>query len=77
MSKKINTIHVTPHSDGGWQVKRPDAERASYRTPTQSEGFDKARDIARREGLEVCIHGQNGQIRDKHSYGNDPYPPKG
>ena len=26
---------------------------------------------------ELLIHGQNGQIRERSSYGNDPFPPKG
>jgi hypothetical protein len=23
------------------------------------------------------IHGENGRIRERNSYGNDPHPPKG
>ncbi|MCA1979310.1 MAG: DUF2188 domain-containing protein [Thiobacillus sp.] len=26
---------------------------------------------------EVLIHGENGRIRERNSYGNDPHPPKG
>ncbi|MCC8195123.1 MAG: DUF2188 domain-containing protein [Deltaproteobacteria bacterium] len=74
---KSKSIHVTPHPEGGWQVKKGGAERASLRTDTQAEGFERARTIAQREGLELCIHRPNGQIREKNSYGNDPYPPKG
>ncbi|MCL6613478.1 MAG: DUF2188 domain-containing protein [Firmicutes bacterium] len=70
-------IHVTPHPDGGWQVKREGAERASVRTETQAQAFDRAREIAQRERGEVFIHRPNGQIRGRNSYGNDPYPPKG
>ena len=70
-------IHVTPHPKGGWQAKREGAERASGRTETQAQAFDRAREIARRERGEVFIHRPNGQIRDRNSYGNDPYPPKG
>lgn len=33
--------------------------------------------IAIKEKSEVVIHRPNGQIRDKDSYGNDPFPPKG
>ena len=25
----------------------------------------------------VVIHGKDGRIRSKHSYGNDPFPPHG
>ncbi|MDE0092409.1 MAG: DUF2188 domain-containing protein, partial [Oligoflexia bacterium] len=26
---------------------------------------------------ELSIHGRNGRIREKNSYGSDPFPPKG
>ncbi len=67
--------HVTPHPDGGWQVKGAGNDRATARTDTQAQAIDIARDIARNQGSEVVIHRPNGQIRDKDSYGNDPCPP--
>ena len=36
-----------------------------------------ARDIAINQRSEVLIHGENGRIRERNSYGNDPHPPKG
>lgn len=69
--------HVTPHPDGGWQVKGASNSRATARTSTQSDAIEIARDIARNKGSEMVIHRSNGQIRDKNSYGNDPFPPKG
>lgn len=69
--------HVTPHKDGGWQVKGAGNLRATARTQTQAEAIEKARNIAINKNSEVVIHGQNGRIREKNSYGNDLYPPKG
>ncbi|MBQ7766410.1 MAG: DUF2188 domain-containing protein [Lachnospiraceae bacterium] len=69
--------HVTPHPDGGWQVKGAGNTRATVRTDTQAEAIGIAREIARNQGAELVIHRPNGQIRAKDSYGNDPYPPKG
>lgn len=69
--------HVTPHTDGGWQVKGAGNIKATARTTTQSEAINIAREIARNQEAELVIHRPNGQIRDKDSYGNDPYPPKG
>lgn len=69
--------HVTPHKDGGWQVKGAGNSRATARTQTQAEAIEKARNIAINKNSEVVIHGQNGRIREKNSYGNDLYPPKG
>lgn len=69
--------HVTPNPDGGWQVKGAGNSKVTARTSTQKEAIKIARDIARVQQSEVVIHGRNGQIREKNSYGNDPFPPKG
>ncbi len=69
--------HVTPHPNGGWQVKGAGNERATVRTTTQTEAIAVARNIAINQGAEVVIHRPNGQIREKNSYGNDPFPPRG
>lgn len=69
--------HVLKHSSGGWQVKGAGNSRATKVTPTQVEARSVARAIAINQKSEVVIHGRNGQIRAKDSYGNDPHPPKG
>lgn len=68
--------HVVPHNDG-WAVKKSNSERASGIYDTQQEAFEQARKIAQNQKCEVSIHGKDGKIRRKHSYGNDPYPPEG
>lgn len=50
--------------------------RATVVTKTQREAISKARDIAINQRAEVVIHGVNGRIRNKNSYGNDPCPPR-
>lgn len=74
MAKKNQ--HVVPHNDG-WAVKGAGNIRATSTHRTQSEAITAAREIAIRQGSEMLIHGQNGQIRERNTYGNDPYPPKG
>lgn len=69
--------HVTPHPDGGWQVKAANAVRATKRTRTQAEAIQFARGIATNQHSEVVTHRPNGRIRAKDSYGNDPFPPRG
>ncbi|WP_157788649.1 DUF2188 domain-containing protein, partial [Vibrio cholerae] len=32
---------------------------------------------ARRQESEAFVHRKNGTIRERDSYGNDPFPPKG
>ncbi len=68
--------HVTKHPGGGWQVKGAGNEKATKVTETQKKAIDVAKDIAKHQKSEVVIHGTNGRIRDKDSYGNDPVPPK-
>lgn len=69
--------HVSPHPFGGWQVKGAGNSRATVRTDTQAKAISIAREIAKNQGSELIIHRPNGQIRDKDSYGNDPFPPRG
>ncbi|QSX24071.1 DUF2188 domain-containing protein [Priestia megaterium] len=69
--------HVTPRKDEGWQVKGAGNSKATSIHDTQKEAIDAAKKIAKNQGQEVVIHGKNGKIRAKDSYGNDPYPPKG
>lgn len=69
-------IHVVKNGNV-WQAKQENAQRSSGNFTTQRAAFERAREIAKNNGLEVAIHGLDGKIRDKHSYGNDPYPPKG
>jgi len=72
-----NFVHVTPRSDGNWNVIREGAERASSVQPTQGAAIQRAEEIAKREHGELLVHGENNLIRERSSYGHDPYPPKG
>lgn len=69
--------HVTPHKDGGWQVKGAGNSKATIRTQTQAEARLIAREISKNQSSELIVHGKDGRIREKNSYGNDPFPPKG
>lgn len=69
-------VHVTKHPYGGWQAKGAGNTKASKVAPTQKEAITAAIKIAKNQQSEVVIHGKDGKIRDKDSYGNDPVPPK-
>ena len=69
--------HVTPHPNGGWQVKAAGGKKATVVTTTQSDAIKIAKQIAKNQGSEMFIHNKQGQIRERNSYGNDPHPPKG
>lgn len=72
MSKK--DIHVAPHPDG-WAVKREGGERASSVHGRKEDALDAGRELARKDEVELVIHGRDGKIQDSDSYGNDPSPP--
>jgi adenine/guanine phosphoribosyltransferase-like PRPP-binding protein len=74
MAKKNQ--HVVPVGSGKWGVRGEGNGKITKITTTQSDAIVIARDIAKNQGSELVIHRQNGQIRDKDSYGNDPCPPE-
>jgi Uncharacterized protein conserved in bacteria (DUF2188) len=68
--------HVVP-SGGGWSVRRAGAAKASNTFATQDQAITRARELARNQKTELYIHGKDGRIRERNSYGADPHPPKG
>jgi len=68
--------HVVPHN-GDWAVRGAGNTRVTTVHETQREAIEQARTIAQNQGSELLIHGRNGQIRERDSFGNDPFPPKG
>jgi hypothetical protein len=73
---KAPTQRVTKRPDGKWQHKEDGAKRATKVTDTQKEATQSAVDTAKKKHTEVDIHGEDGKIRSRDSYGNDPHPPK-
>ncbi len=74
MSKGKNQ-HVVPVEDK-WGVKGEGNDKYTVITDHKFQAENKGREIARNQGSELIIHGKDGKIQDKDSYGNDPYPPK-
>nr|WP_192822773.1 DUF2188 domain-containing protein [Rufibacter sp. LB8] len=68
--------HIVRHPEG-WAVKGAGNERATRVTSTQAEAISIGRGIAVNQGSELIIHGKNGQIREKNTYGSDSHPPRG
>ncbi|WP_415155409.1 DUF2188 domain-containing protein [Maritalea sp.] len=74
MSKKGQ--HVVPNG-GKWSVRRAGATRATGTYATQQEAIEHAKVIARNQNTELYVHGRDGRIRERNSYGNDPSTVKG
>ena len=61
----------------GWAVKAEGALEPLAVFKTQSEAWEKAKSIARKERSEALLHGKNGLIRARNTYGYDPIRTKG
>jgi hypothetical protein len=68
--------HVVPHKNG-WAIKGAGNNKATKITSTQQEAINIARDISKNKKSELIVHNKKGQIRQKDSFGNDNFPPKG
>lgn len=69
--------HVTPNKNGGWNVKGAGNSKATANVSSQKEAIKIATEIAKNQKSEVVIHNREGRIREKNSYGNDPFLPRG
>jgi len=68
--------HVVPRPAGGWAVKNSGAARATRTFDTQAEAIKFGRSAAKKDNAEFYVHGKDGTIKQKDSYGRDPLPPK-
>ncbi len=73
----MNSHHVVPAQNGGWNVKKSGATKSSVHTNTKAEAISKGRAISKHQGTELFIHNKNGKISEKDSHGNDNFPPRG
>ena len=63
--------HVVSHGDG-WAVKAEGASEPLATFKTQSEAWEKAKSIARKERSEALLHAKNGHVRARNTYGYAP-----
>ena len=60
-------VHIELRDDA-WIVVREGNQRATSVHPTQSEAAESGRELARRDGAEFFLHGQDGHVREHHDY---------
>ncbi|EGJ12164.1 DUF2188 domain-containing protein [Rubrivivax benzoatilyticus] len=70
-----NNVHVVQR-DNGWGTLREGGQRATQVFDTQVQAIQAGRQMAQQGQGELLIRGQDGRIRARDSYGNDPCPPK-
>lgn len=67
--------HIVP-KNGEWGVRGETNTRLTSIHSTKAEAVAAGREIARNQNSELIIHGRDGKIQGRDSYGNDPCPPK-
>ena len=72
----VKNQHVVLH-EHGWAVLGEGNVRPSSVHPTQQLAEQAAIAIAKNQEAEVLVHGRNGRIRKRNTYGKDPFPPPG
>ncbi len=75
MARGKKNIHTVPYK-GKWAVIEEDSSIPLGIHGTQRNAVKHGREVAKERGVEHIIHGKDGKIQGRESYGNDPYPPK-
>jgi hypothetical protein len=71
-----NSHHVVPAPNGGWNVRKGGAERASKHFEKKEDAVKWGQEISKSQGTEFYIHKRDGTIERKSSPGRDPRPPR-
>jgi hypothetical protein len=69
---KQGDVHVIRGNNGGWQVRVEGKTRAQSIHNTQAEAAAVGKEIARRNKSELLVHGRDGKIRERSTFGHDP-----
>jgi len=73
--KNIHTVYNSGRHM--WENKKEGAEKPLSSHRTKENALDKGEKIAEKKQVEHFIHGKDGKIQERNSYGNDPFPPRG
>lgn len=79
MAQPRTVYHVVPDTDAGmWKVKKEGAKRASKTEDNKRPAVKWAKRTAKKnKPSEVVVHKRDGTIGPRHTYKDDPLPPKG
>ena len=70
------SVHIVP-DNGQWSTKVSGIKVPLQTHKTQALAIGHGKRVAKSLSTELIIHGRNGRIRERNSYGGDPYPPIG
>ncbi|WP_244789368.1 DUF2188 domain-containing protein [Cupriavidus pauculus] len=64
-------IHVVPAGENGWAVEAVGGGQREI-FDTQEAAIQAGTERAKKDKVELLIHGRDGQIRERNSFGHDP-----
>jgi hypothetical protein len=70
---KAGDVHIVRGNSGGWQVRIEGTARARSIHKTQAEAAKAGTLLARKNKSELLIHGRDGKIRERSTFGHDPH----
>ncbi len=74
---KKGDVHVVSREDNRWAVEVEGNSRASSLHDSQTAAASAGRTLAKRNESELLVHGKDGKIRERNTYGKDPRSSKG
>ncbi|MHB1086221.1 MAG: DUF2188 domain-containing protein [Minisyncoccota bacterium] len=75
MAKNIHTVYNSDRER--WENKREGSATPLSSHHTKDNALDAGERVAKDRSVEHFIHGKDGKIQQRNSYGNDPFPPRG
>lgn len=69
-------IHVVPREDG-WALELEGSSGSFQIFTSQEAAVAAGTEKAKQDKVELLIHGRDGQIRERNSFGHDPRDIKG
>jgi hypothetical protein len=74
VAKKPGDVHVVKNPSGNWNVKQNGDRISTHQT--QKNAIDRGKTEAKQDKVDLVVHGVDGKIKSKDSYGQDPLPPR-
>ena len=68
--------HVVPALDGGWNVIKRGASRASKHFDKKADAVSYGRKLSQSQRSEFVVHKKDGTVQHKDSYDNRSLPPQ-
>ena len=68
---KKGDVHVV-RSGNGWRVEVEATTRARSTHERQADAIKAGREVAVKNKSELLVHGRDGRVRMRNTYGNDP-----